>query len=78
MDRCTAGKGGIEIHHAGVETVAGVRGDAAVSGEVEPTMVPLAERRDVAVYKLTAFRRSRGTGGVKENEYILWFWATGY
>ena len=59
VHRCAAGQGGIHIHHAGIETIAGI-GSHLVFGlqTIEP-LIPMNERHEVSMRQLTALRHTR-------------------
>ena len=64
-------QGGIHVHHAGVETVAGVGRHPAFRGEAVIVPVPGAEVHQVAVLQHAALRDAGGAGRVQEDEQVL-------
>ena len=68
VDAGTAGQRGIDVHHAGVEAVAGVGCHMASLAEFEATLIPVAEGHDVAVFQLAALGHTRRAAGVKHDE----------
>ena len=68
VDAGTARQRRVEVHHAGIETIAGIRRHAVGGRQPIMALIPMAESHEVAVFQLTTLRRSRGTGGVKHDE----------
>ena len=60
IDGSTAGQCRIKIHHAGIETIAGVCGNTTVGSQGELALIPLAKGRDIVVLYLTTLGRARG------------------
>ena len=68
VNASTAGQRRVHIHHAGIETVAGVRSHAVSCSQAIVTLIPMAESHQVAVLQLTTLRCSRRTRGIKHDE----------
>ena len=58
IDCSATGQGGVHIHHTGIEAVAGVCGHLVAWLQSVVTMVPVAETYQVAMFQLTALRRT--------------------
>ena len=61
MNASTAGEGRVEVHHAGIETIAGIRRHAVGGRQPIMALIPMAESHKVAVFKLAALGGSGGT-----------------
>ena len=59
VNRSTAGQSGIHVHHAGIETIAGVSSHIMFRLQVVIALVPVAEGHEVTMRKLTAFGYTR-------------------
>ena len=70
-DAGSAGKGGVLVHHVGIEAVAG-KGGHLVSGlKLIIIAVPGAEIDQVALLQHTALGRSRGAGSVQQDIQVF-------
>ena len=65
------GKGGIHIHLAAVEAIAGIGRCPALLVEVKVPLVPGAEVYQVVVLQHHALGNARGTGGIQQDKEIL-------
>ena len=68
IDRSTTSKGGIHVHHAGVEAIAGVRCHMTLRSKPVIALVPMTEGDEVAVRQLASLRHTGRAGGVKKDE----------
>ena len=59
VNRSTAGQGGIHVHHAGIETIAGVGSYIVFRFQTIIPLIPMAETNQVAMRQLTALRHTR-------------------
>ena len=64
----TAGQRGVQIHHADIETVAGVCSHLVFGLHIPVAVAPVAEAHQIAVLQLAAFGRTSRTGGVEQDE----------
>ena len=71
VDAGSAGHSGIDVHHAGVEAVAGVGRHVAGIVELEAPLIPMAEGYDVAVFQLAALGHTRRATGVEHDEEVV-------
>ena len=68
MHRCTAGQRGIHVHHAGIETIAGVGGHLVLGLQAVETLIPVAEGHQIGMGELATLGNTRGTRGVEHDE----------
>ena len=70
IDRSATGQGRVHIHHACIETIAGIGCHLVLRLQVIVAMIPVTEGHKVAMLKLTALGRSRRTGGIKKDKQV--------
>ena len=61
----------IHVHHAGIETIAGVGCHIVLWFQVIVTLIPMAESDYVAMCELTSFWNTCRARGIEENEEAL-------
>ena len=59
VNRSTAGQGGIHVHHAGIETIAGVCSYIVFRLQVVIPLIPMTEADEVTMSQLTALGYTR-------------------
>ena len=64
VDGCAASKGGIHVHHAGIETITGIGGHPVVGLKVIVALIPVAEGHEIGVGELASLGHTGGTRGV--------------
>ena len=70
VNRSSTGQCGVHIHHAGIETIAGVGSHLVAWLQVIITLIPMAEADKITVHQLAALGHSRRAGGVEQDEEV--------
>ena len=61
-------EGGIEVHHAGIETITGIGGHTVLGSKGVVALIPMAESDDVGLEELAALGHTGGARGVEKDE----------
>jgi hypothetical protein len=66
--------GRIDVHHAGIEAIAGIGGHMAIGLQFIGPLIPVTEGHNVGMFQLAPLRHTCRTTGVKQDEKRMRLW----